>query len=84
MVGKTYNGIVFTKNFADVAYIIKEAGNQGAHPDKDPDLLEFTPEDARDLQDVFMELVSDLFVVAAAAAKSKAEFLARRKIIVKP
>ena len=84
LIGKTYNGVVITKNFAEVGYIIKEAGNQGAHPDKDPDLLEFTAEDALDLRDIFMELVSDLFVVPAAAAKSKAEFLARRKIVVKP
>jgi len=84
VVGKTYNGIMVTKNFAEVGYIIKEAGNQGAHPDKDPDLLDFTSEDAQDLQDIFMELVSDLFVVPAAKEKAKAAFLARRKIAGKP
>ena len=65
-------------------YIIKEAGNQGAHPDNDPDLLEFTSEDAQDLQNVFMELVSDLFVVPAARDKARAAFLARRKITQRP
>jgi Domain of unknown function (DUF4145) len=79
-VGRTYNGAVVGKSFSDVGYIIKEAGNQGAHPDKDPDLLEFTSQDAADLQAIFMELVSDLFVIPAAAKKAKEEFLARRKI----
>jgi Domain of unknown function (DUF4145) len=84
VVGKTYNGVVVTNNFAKVGYIIKEAGNQGAHPDKDPDLLEFTSQDARDLQDIFMELVSELFIVPAAVQKAKDDFLARRKIVPNP
>jgi hypothetical protein len=83
-VGKTYNGVTITHNFANVGYIIKEAGNQGAHPDADPDLLDFTPQDASDLRQIFMELVSDLFVVPAAVQKAKADFLARRKIVPKP
>jgi hypothetical protein len=84
LVGRTYNGVVVTKNFANVGYIIKEAGNQGAHPDKDPDLLEFTSQDAQDLQDIFMELVSELFIVPAAKEKARLDFLARRKIVTKP
>jgi hypothetical protein len=80
LVGTTYNGVTITKNFADNAYIIKEAGNQAAHPDQDPDLLDFSPQDADDLQGIFMELVSELFIVPAATRKAKAEFLARRKI----
>lgn len=80
VVGKTFNGITITNSFQQVGYIIKEAGNQGAHPDKDPDLLEFTEQDTKDLQNIFMELVSDLFVVPAAVQKAKSEFLARRKI----
>ncbi len=84
VVGKTYNGVVVTGNFARVGYIVKEAGNQGAHPDQDPDLLQFTSQDAQDLQDIFMELVSELFVVPAAVQKAKDEFLARRKIVPKP
>jgi hypothetical protein len=84
VVGKTYNGVGVTSNFAKVGYIIKEAGNQGAHPDKDPDLLEFTPQDTQDLQGIFMELVSDLFIVPAAVQKARDGFLARRKIVPKP
>jgi hypothetical protein len=84
VVGKSYNGVAVAKNFADVGFIIKEAGNQGAHPARDPDLLDFTPQDAEDLQDIFMELVSELFVVPAAIKKAKADFLARRKILTMP
>jgi hypothetical protein len=83
VVGKTFNGATVTHNFADIGYIVKEAGNQGAHPDGDPDLLDFTSQDAEDLQQVFMEMVSELFVVPAAMKKSRADFLARRKIIPK-
>lgn len=80
VVGRTYNGGTVTANFADAGYIIKEAGNQGAHPYKDPDLLDFTAQDAEDLQRIFMELVSELFVIPAAAKKAKEDFMARRKI----
>ena len=80
VVGTEFNGTKITNDFADNGYIIKEAGNQGAHPDGDPDLLDFTQQDAEDLQQVFMELVSDLFIVPAATKKSKEEFLKRRKI----
>lgn len=80
VVGESYNGGVVSANFADVGYIIKEAGNQGAHPDEDPDLLHFTAQDAEDLQRIFMELVSELFVIPAAAKKAKEDFMARRKI----
>jgi hypothetical protein len=84
VVGRSFNGGTVTSNFAQIGYIIKEVGNQGAHPDKDPDLLEFTAQDAEDLQQVFMELVSELFIIPAAIQKSKREFLARRKISPKP
>jgi hypothetical protein len=80
VVGKIHNGVKISNDFAEIGYIIKEAGNQGAHPDADPDLLEFTQQDAEDLQNIFMELVSELFVVPAASQKKKAEFLARKKI----
>lgn len=53
VVGKTYNGGTVTGNFAGIGYIIKKAGNQGAHPDADPDLLDFTAQDAEDLQRIF-------------------------------
>ena len=79
-VGKKVGGVIITNDFTNVGYIIKQAGNQGAHPDDDPDLLDFTAQDAEDLQKIFMELITDLFVVPVAAQKAKNEFLKRRKI----
>jgi hypothetical protein len=84
IVGRKYNGTTITSNFANIAYVVKEAGNQGAHPDQDPDLLDFTPQDANDLQQIFMELVSELFVIPAATARARSDFLARRKIVPRP
>jgi len=81
VVGKPFNGGVVTTNFANIGYIIKEVGNQGAHPDKDTDLLEFTAEDANDLQQIFMEVVSELFIIPAAKEKAKQDFMARRKVV---
>src|SRR3989344_1255355 len=80
VVGTKYNGVTVSQDFSDVGYIIKEAGNQGAHPDDDPDLLDFTQQDAEDLQNIFMELVSELFVVPEAKRKAKDDVLKRRKI----
>jgi hypothetical protein len=84
IVGKSYNGATITTDFSENAYIVKEAANQAAHPDADADLLDFSPEDARDLQGIFMELVSELFVVPAVVKKAKADFLTRRKISEPP
>lgn len=81
-VGKKFNGITVTNDFATNGYIIKEAGNQGAHPDRDIDLLDFTQKDAEDLQKIFMEMVGDLFVVPEAIKKSKEDFIKRRKIAI--
>lgn len=80
VVGKKYDGVIISNDFSDVGYIVKEAGNQGAHADSDPDLLDFTAQDSEDLQRIFMELVSDLFVVPKIQKKSKEDFLQRRKI----
>lgn len=80
VVGKSYNGAAITANFANNGYIIKAAGNQSAHPDRDPDLLDFTPQDAEDLQQIFMEIVSELFIIPAAAKRAKDDFMARRKV----
>lgn len=80
LIGTKYNSVTLTNDFSEIGYIIKEAGNQGAHPDEDPDLLDFTQQDAEDLQKIFMELVSDLFIVPEAIQKAKTDFMQRRKI----
>ena len=76
VVGKKFNGVTIERNFAEIGFIIKEAGN----PDRDEDLLDFTPQDAQDLQTIFMELVAELFVVPAAIRTTKDNFSKRRKL----
>lgn len=84
VVGRQHNGTTVRSDFSDVAYIIKEAGNQGAHPDEDPDLLDFTEQDARDLQSIFLQMAGELFVVPAATKKAREDFMQRRKISPPP
>jgi len=78
--GKKYNGVSLTNDFHDKTFILREAGNQGAHPDADPDLLDFTSEDVEDLYSIFMEVVMELFVLPKAVEKRREDFLKRRKI----
>lgn len=73
-------GVTLSQDFHKNAYIIKETANQAAHPDEDPDLLSFTDEDARQLNMIFLDLVTDLFVVPEAARRAKEEMIRRRKI----
>jgi len=73
-------GLILSQDFHENAYIIKEAANQAAHPDEDPDLLSFTEEDARALNTIFLDLVSELFVVPEAERRAKEEMIKRRKI----
>ena len=80
VVGKEYNGVVVSGKFLTVGNIVKEAGNQGAHPDRDPDLIDFTQQDAEDLQKIFMILVAELFVLPEVTRKTTEEFVNRRKI----
>jgi hypothetical protein len=76
-------GVTLSQDFHDNAYVIKEAANQAAHPDADPDLLTFTAEDAKDLNTIFLDLATELFVVPEAARRAKEEMIKRRKITSK-
>lgn len=73
-------GITLTQDFHENAFILKETANQAAHPDQDPDLLEFTDEDARSIHTLFLDIVTELFVVPAAEAKARADMVERRKL----
>ncbi len=72
--------VTLSKDFHDNAYIIKEAANQAAHPDEDPDLLLFTEDDAKDLNTIFLDLVTDLFVIPEVTQRAKEDMAKRRKI----
>ena len=85
LVGKENKlGVRLSRSFDNHSYLIKEIGNQAAHPDADPDLLSFTYEDAMDLHAIFLELISELFVAPAAAARAVQSLMDRRKISTTP
>lgn len=73
-------GVVLSEDFHNYSYIIKETGNQGAHPDNDIDLIEFTEEDATDLMNIFLEVVNELFIKPT-LLKQAAENLQRKRKI---
>lgn len=79
-VGMSYNGVTIKKDFADNGYIIKEAGDQAAHPDPNPDLLDFTAQDAEDLRKLFVEIALELFILPDVIKKAREDVLNRRKI----
>ncbi len=51
--------------FHDNAKILKDIGNQGAHPDDDISLHDFTKEDALGLHDLFISIIHEIFVKPA-------------------
>jgi len=55
-------GIDLTDVFHDNSTIIKDIGNQGAHPDDDITLHNFTKEDANGLHDLFISIVHEVFI----------------------
>lgn len=73
-------GITLTQDFHDNAYILKETANQAAHPDADPELLEFTEDDARNIHIIFLDIVTELFVMPEAEKRVRAEMIAKRKL----
>ena len=85
LVGKENKlGLRLSKSFDNHSYILKEVGNQAAHPDRNPDLLSFTYEDAMDLHAIFLELISELFVAPAASARAVESLMQRRRIVQPP
>jgi hypothetical protein len=51
-----------TDVFHDNSKIIKDVGNQGAHPDDDSTLHDFTKDDAFGLHDLFISIIHEVFV----------------------
>jgi hypothetical protein len=58
-------GIEIGAVFHDNAEIIRKIGNQGAHPDEDATLHNFTKEDAEGLHDLFISIIHELFISPA-------------------
>ncbi|WP_266204686.1 DUF4145 domain-containing protein [Pontibacter kalidii] len=72
--------INLTDVFHDNSSLIRQVGNQGAHPDKDEELQEFSEEDANAVHDLFLLLVNEVFVLPAKIKAMKMELAERRKL----
>ena len=69
-----------TELFHDNSKLIRQVGNQGAHPDEDTELQEFSEEDANGVHDLFLILVNEIFVLPAKMKAMKEELSTRRKL----
>ncbi|MBL1231387.1 MAG: DUF4145 domain-containing protein [Flavobacteriales bacterium] len=69
-----------TELFHDNSKLIRQVGNQGAHPDNDEKLQGFAKEDAEAVHDLFLLLVNEIFVLPAKLAEMKKELSERRKL----
>ncbi|MDO9339421.1 MAG: DUF4145 domain-containing protein [Bacteroidales bacterium] len=66
--------------FHDNAKIIKDIGNQGAHPDSDITLHNFSKEDAYGLHDLFISIIHEVFVKPAKIKALHEELKNSRKL----
>lgn len=72
--------IDLTEIFHDNTKIIKDIGNQGAHPDDDITLHEFTKDDAYGLHDLFLSIIHEIFVKPAKMKALQEELKKSRKL----
>lgn len=72
--------IDLTELFHDNGKLIRQVGNQGAHPDDDPDLHVFSESDAKAVHDLFMELINAVFIIPAKMKSLKEDLKSRRKL----
>ncbi|RYY49988.1 MAG: DUF4145 domain-containing protein [Chitinophagaceae bacterium] len=73
-------GIDLVDVFHENAQIIKDVGNQGAHPDDDESLHSFTKEDAEAMHDLFISIVYEVFIKPARLKALQEELRTSRKL----
>ncbi|RZL45075.1 MAG: DUF4145 domain-containing protein [Pedobacter sp.] len=66
--------------FHENTTIIKDVGNQGAHPEEDDDLKHFTKRDVQMLHDLFLIIVTEIFIKPEKIRKIKEELKQNRKL----
>jgi hypothetical protein len=66
--------------FHENAKLIKDVGNQGAHPDDDITLHDFKQEDVHYLHDLFFAIVNEIFIKPRRDKEIKDELRNRRKL----
>lgn len=73
-------GIDLADIFHENAQIIKDIGNQGAHPDDDVTLHNFSKKDADGLHDLFISIIHEIFVKPANDKALREELKKSRKL----
>lgn len=72
--------INLSEMFHDNSNLIKNIGNQGAHPDIDEDLHTFTGNDVAQLHDLYLIIVTEIFIKPEKLFKLKEELKINRKL----
>ncbi len=72
--------IDLTDVFHDNTKIIKDIGNQGAHPDDDITLHDFSKDDAYGLHDLFISIIHEIFVKPVKMKALQEELKKSRKL----
>lgn len=72
--------IDLTEMFHHNSKIIKDIGNQGAHPDDDISLHNFTKQDAEGLHDLFLSIIHEIFVKPTKLKAIQDELKLNRKL----
>ncbi|MCK5134860.1 MAG: DUF4145 domain-containing protein [Bacteroidales bacterium] len=72
--------IDLTEVFHENSELVKNIGNQGAHPDKDVSLHEFTENDAKGLHDLFISVIHEIFVKPKKTKALQEELKRSRKL----
>ncbi len=72
--------IDLTELFHDNSQLIKDVGNQAAHPDDDITLQEFTKDDVNKLYDLFLIIVNEIFIKPEKIKKIQEELKEKRKL----
>lgn len=73
-------GIDLNEMFHDNSQLIKDVGNQGAHPDSDEELITFSESDVLKLHDLFLVIVTEIFIKPEKIRKITEELKANRKL----
>lgn len=74
--------IDLTNLFHDNSKLIKDVGNQGAHPDDDITLHNFTEDDVNNLHDLFLVIVNEIFIKPEKLKAIQADLIKNRKLKV--
>jgi len=77
---KNLLNIDLSELFHDNSQLVKDVGNQAAHPDDDITLHDFTKEDVDNLHDLFLIIVNEIFIKPKKIKQIQEELKAKRKL----